>query len=222
MSLSSLGGAQQISSSGVNRSKRGVVRCVADVLSRKNALCDDDTRQRLSKISESGVPEIVVQPHPSGGFMIHTLGNTFAQAPEFVIHAQCEQLVLASQIVAELREQIMNPRTDMSRYYCLNHAVSKKTGASFGTYPVHSKLEPLWEAISTLMAKKKHVNVAEIRISDDKFSPFFGCAHCGKQCKKASLKACGKCGKIHYCSRECQVLDWKAVHRLVCAHVIVH
>jgi len=39
------------------------------------------------------------------------------------------------------------------------------------------------------------------------------CAACGSP---HNLKTCSSCGKVRYCSRECQVSDWKAGHKQVC------
>lgn len=38
---------------------------------------------------------------------------------------------------------------------------------------------------------------------------------CSKAGTKQELKQCGDCRAVYYCSRECQVQDWK-VHKLVC------
>jgi len=46
------------------------------------------------------------------------------------------------------------------------------------------------------------------------------CRACGKQEEKKRFSKCGKCG-TPYCSRECQVRDWKAVHKLNCAQYCV-
>ena len=37
------------------------------------------------------------------------------------------------------------------------------------------------------------------------------CAGCGKKGKKK----CGRCMEVKYCTRECQVADWR-MHKLVC------
>ena len=42
------------------------------------------------------------------------------------------------------------------------------------------------------------------------------CVGCGK--KNAELKRCGRCKEIKYCSRECQVNDWR-MHKLACSPV---
>lgn len=37
-------------------------------------------------------------------------------------------------------------------------------------------------------------------------------------CNKADPQVCARCGSIKYCSKECQVADWKT-HKLLCAHL---
>ncbi|KAJ6497692.1 hypothetical protein C8R45DRAFT_1211535 [Mycena sanguinolenta] len=39
---------------------------------------------------------------------------------------------------------------------------------------------------------------------------------CGKTGPRHSLKKCAGCGLAWYCSRECQIADWEAVHRASC------
>ena len=41
------------------------------------------------------------------------------------------------------------------------------------------------------------------------------CARCGRT--GCPLKVCGSCKKVHYCSPECQRLDWKSGHKSECA-----
>ena len=40
------------------------------------------------------------------------------------------------------------------------------------------------------------------------------CSHCSKASEKLML--CGKCKLVKYCSRECQVSDYKAGHKSIC------
>ena len=49
--------------------------------------------------------------------------------------------------------------------------------------------------------------------SDGPTSGQGGCSACGKQ--GGSLSLCGKCKSVRYCSKECQVKDWKA-HKKNC------
>jgi MYND finger/Plasmid pRiA4b ORF-3-like protein len=47
------------------------------------------------------------------------------------------------------------------------------------------------------------------------------CQVCGKQegeAPDARLQRCGKCKNALYCSRECQIKDWKQGHRSDCIH----
>ena len=39
------------------------------------------------------------------------------------------------------------------------------------------------------------------------------CSQCGLD---AQSKRCGRCGKIAYCSEECQLAHWNAGHRREC------
>ena len=39
------------------------------------------------------------------------------------------------------------------------------------------------------------------------------CAGCGKKCE--GMKKCGRCMEVEYCSKECQVKDWR-MHKLAC------
>ncbi|XP_048745168.1 uncharacterized protein LOC125658094 isoform X2 [Ostrea edulis] len=40
------------------------------------------------------------------------------------------------------------------------------------------------------------------------------CGNCG--ILKEGMKTCGRCRQVYYCSRECQKMDWKAVHKAQC------
>eukprot|EP00953_Heterococcus_sp_UTEX-ZZ885_P020869 11681-Heterococcus_DN1.PRE.1 len=42
-----------------------------------------------------------------------------------------------------------------------------------------------------------------------------GCNAAG--CSKTAKKWCAQCHAVKYCSRECQLLDWKAGHKAVCS-----
>jgi MYND finger len=37
-----------------------------------------------------------------------------------------------------------------------------------------------------------------------------------KGCSKEGNKKCARCGIVRYCSRECQVIDWKSTHKVEC------
>jgi len=41
------------------------------------------------------------------------------------------------------------------------------------------------------------------------------CAHCGAQLRPPLLH-CARCKSEHYCSKACQILAWKAGHKIVC------
>jgi len=42
------------------------------------------------------------------------------------------------------------------------------------------------------------------------------CGYCGKLGSKDDIKACARCRRTFYCTRECQVAAWKAGHKLAC------
>jgi len=43
------------------------------------------------------------------------------------------------------------------------------------------------------------------------------CKQCSNPgCLKVQDKQCGKCKKVGYCSKECQISDWKARHKTLC------
>ena len=42
------------------------------------------------------------------------------------------------------------------------------------------------------------------------------CALCQKP---GCIQKCGKCGKVYYCTRECQVGHWKLLHKHFCGKV---
>ncbi|KAI9103103.1 hypothetical protein DFS34DRAFT_646485 [Phlyctochytrium arcticum] len=50
------------------------------------------------------------------------------------------------------------------------------------------------------------------------YSPHTGCGNCGRSKAKdgSSLKVCQLCKVQSYCSRDCQVADWKKDHKLRC------
>ena len=41
-------------------------------------------------------------------------------------------------------------------------------------------------------------------------------------CNRIASKHCGKCRVAKYCSRECQVGDWRATHKKSCAALFAH
>lgn len=43
------------------------------------------------------------------------------------------------------------------------------------------------------------------------------CVACQKPCSAGAPNTCGGCRRATYCSRECQVADWRAGHREACA-----
>ena len=60
-----------------------------------------------------------------------------------------------------------------------------------------------------LCLKKRHL---EARKSQSKLG---GCDHCGEEKERALLMVCSRCGIMQYCSRACQVANWR-LHKEVC------
>jgi hypothetical protein len=42
------------------------------------------------------------------------------------------------------------------------------------------------------------------------------CNYCNSEGPKSELKKCSRCKSAHYCSKKCQVADWKAGHKKKC------
>jgi hypothetical protein len=42
------------------------------------------------------------------------------------------------------------------------------------------------------------------------------CTYCNSEGLKSELKKCSRCKSLHYCSKKCQVADWKAGHKKDC------
>jgi hypothetical protein len=51
------------------------------------------------------------------------------------------------------------------------------------------------------------------------FCSYVGCGR--PEFRIREFRSCSICGKVRYCSRGCQVLDWKLKHKLECVHVNV-
>jgi hypothetical protein len=47
------------------------------------------------------------------------------------------------------------------------------------------------------------------------------CSGCQQACAVDALKACGACKLARYCSKACQLTDWKRRHKVVCASLRV-
>ena len=47
--------------------------------------------------------------------------------------------------------------------------------------------------------------------------PEIVCANCNKVQASTKFDFCSICKKVYYCSKECQVKDWKAGHKKQCA-----
>lgn len=57
----------------------------------------------------------------------------------------------------------------------------------------------------------------ELQKKDNSKADFQICPTCGqKELKPGEFKRCGGCKNVYYCSRKCQVQDWKAGHKQQC------
>lgn len=72
------------------------------------------------------------------------------------------------------------------------------------------QLSARWQQLSGLLQQLQPGRQGTNRTSAT--SP---CARCGHA--TAQLQACGSCKLVSYCSRDCQVKDWKAGHKAVCS-----
>jgi hypothetical protein len=45
-----------------------------------------------------------------------------------------------------------------------------------------------------------------------------GCDYCKKETEAKVLKRCSKCLNAKYCSKECQISDWKKIHKSDCGN----
>jgi ribosomal protein L37E len=54
-----------------------------------------------------------------------------------------------------------------------------------------------------------------IQYESDEEDLSVACQHCGSF--EVELKVCAQCGLAHYCSAECQQIDWQAYHKNECA-----
>ncbi|KAJ7766195.1 hypothetical protein B0H16DRAFT_1523338 [Mycena metata] len=81
---------------------------------------------------------------------------------------------------------------------------------------VSSPLHPDWEKFVAVALErieiKNQVDAGELRT-------YKACHNmpCGKILRKGRLKRCAGCQYAHYCDADCQLADWRAGHRLVCA-----
>ncbi|KAJ7481953.1 hypothetical protein FB451DRAFT_1237638 [Mycena latifolia] len=89
--------------------------------------------------------------------------------------------------------------------------------ASTGAF-IHSTIYPRWQTfvgfIQARLSIKKHFDsegYVTLKACDN--------MQCGKICKKAEFKRCSGCKSQHYCSRDCQVADWRAGHRADCREI---
>ncbi|KAL7534338.1 hypothetical protein ACHAWF_004802 [Thalassiosira exigua] len=55
---------------------------------------------------------------------------------------------------------------------------------------------------------------AQVTRSREPLGEFIGCAR--ECCSNPGTKSCNRCKIVRYCSRDCQVVDWKAGHKKVC------
>ncbi|KAJ7649133.1 hypothetical protein DFH06DRAFT_558293 [Mycena polygramma] len=104
-------------------------------------------------------------------------------------------------------------------------------------YPVLSVLENCLPRVEKLavepafLSSPLHVDWQEFeKVARDRldFKRHFDCGHishrgcdnmeCCKIFQKAEFKRCSGCEYQHYCSKECQVSDWRAGHREACQH----
>ena len=83
---------------------------------------------------------------------------------------------------------------------------------------IKSEIEKPQRPISQAMSKSWEACVRTVVRDKERIERRFTCNTCGAKgdLKKRKLKKCGRCKEVYYCSRDCQVEDWKAGHKDTC------
>jgi hypothetical protein len=80
---------------------------------------------------------------------------------------------------------------------------------------------PINEKAKSSLAKLQSLARLSNDNYDSKYANLKMCRHCDKdetQMDGAKLMTCQRCKSVYYCSRECQVADWKS-HKQICNHL---
>ena len=110
-------------------------------------------------------------------------------------------------ICRNLQEVLMNSRVDVAKFLLFKHNASIDVTDWDGCSPKSMAVLPgagMMSQVAELIKEKARKNT---RL----------CGHCSKA-EPAGVKfnSCGKCRVVRYCSRDCQVKDWKAGHKRKC------
>ncbi|KAJ7216806.1 hypothetical protein C8J57DRAFT_1732434 [Mycena rebaudengoi] len=94
---------------------------------------------------------------------------------------------------------------------CISDIEDRLQDSDFRTSQVFEKWEVLLGLAKTRIEIQQHFD-------SDVYQSLRNCDNleCGDRFLKAQLRRCSKCLTSYYCSRDCQALDWRAGHRLVC------
>ncbi len=109
----------------------------------------------------------------------------------------------------------------------------KQTGRGSGFKKLHAKLVAIVNnpknidlvalglatpAITDASTPSTTASTATIETQEESLDPTKLCNNCGKNEveKQTKFKRCGQCKKVYYCSKDCQVTDWKKQHSKVC------
>ncbi|KAJ7108002.1 hypothetical protein C8R43DRAFT_1243612 [Mycena crocata] len=76
----------------------------------------------------------------------------------------------------------------------------------------------MWDHFITLAEERLRIKA---HFDSEEYVPSMACGNplCGTIGSKLHLRRCAACKDIFYCSRSCQILDWKTDHRAICNHL---
>ncbi|KDR82287.1 hypothetical protein GALMADRAFT_264462 [Galerina marginata CBS 339.88] len=132
-------------------------------------------------------------------------------------------LVLRTKLITHVLQFIVHSVLDMDLPVVPVHKAKHKSGKEKKKNP--DPLQQLHkDAMLQVYGKEKYDEIAaefKTAFKERKANKISGCRHCcGMEKTRESFKRCAACFKIGrevlYCSKECQVANWKIEHKLIC------
>jgi len=171
---------------------------------------DDVKRMRWAAAIDTGVFELIlnliIQHGDFNGGQLKP--NEEGQMLQSVIKMiQCSVVILQSDEVAQL-----SPTTEMGEYGgAAAEALAGRRKDLVETFKAAESTVPQNQNCLTLYAELTKIIVGPV---EEKVS----CANCAVELDKGRRQRCNIC-KIPYCSRDCQVADWKKGHKKECKNI---